>query len=121
MRCLADNSLGQAAKVLLPLGVPGTGLTRPRHCLSGDILQSCRPPEFQGASPPEAASQDANDYMPQPAISSRGSGCSPACSTCSAQDWPSPTPPVSMGAGVSEQGVSEAGASATGGSSAGVS
>ena len=45
MRHLADNSLGQAAKVLLHLGVPGTGLTRPGCCLSGDILQSCRPPD----------------------------------------------------------------------------
>ena len=37
MRCLADMSLRQAAKVLLPLGVPGTGLTRPGYCLSGGI------------------------------------------------------------------------------------
>ena len=35
-------------------------------------------------------------------------------STCSAQDWPSLTLPVSMGADVSGRGVSEAGASTTG-------
>ena len=60
MRHPADKSLRQAAKVLLPPGVPGTGLTRPGHCLAGDILQSCRPPGFRGALPPEAESQDAN-------------------------------------------------------------
>ena len=53
-------------------------------------------------------------------LACRNSALMPA-STCSAQDWPSPTPPVSMGAGVLEREVSEAGAPATGGSSAGVS
>ena len=42
-------------------------------------------------------------------------------STCSAQVWPSPTPPVSIGAGVSGQEGPVTGASDRGGSSAGVS
>ena len=42
-------------------------------------------------------------------------------STCLAHDRPSPTPPVSIRAGVSERGGPETGASATGGSSVGVS
>ena len=46
--------------VLLPLGVPIIGLTRPGHCLSGGILQSCRPPDSRGAWHLEAASADAD-------------------------------------------------------------
>ena len=42
-------------------------------------------------------------------------------STCSAQVWPSPAPPVSIGAGVSGWEGPAAGASDMGGSSAGVS
>ena len=42
-------------------------------------------------------------------------------STCSAQVWPSPAPPVSIRAGVSEQEGPATGASDMGGSSAGVS
>ena len=42
-------------------------------------------------------------------------------STCSAQVWPSPTPPVSIRAGVSGQEGLATGASGMGGSSAGVS
>ena len=42
-------------------------------------------------------------------------------STCLAQVWPSPAPPVSIGAGVSEQEGPSTGASCIGGSSAGVS
>ena len=42
-------------------------------------------------------------------------------STCSAHVWPSPTPPVSIGAGVSGQKGSATGASDMGGSLAGIS
>ena len=60
MTCWAYNSLWEAAKVLLTPGVPGIGLTIPRHCLSGGILQSCRPPDSRGAWHLEAVSADAD-------------------------------------------------------------
>ena len=41
--------------------------------------------------------------------------------TCLARDWPSPAPPISIGASVSEREGPATGASSTGGSSAGVS
>ena len=47
--------------------------------------------------------------------------CLQTCLNPLAQEWPSPTPPVSIGAGVSEQEGPVTGASSTGGSSAGVS
>ena len=58
MRHWAYNSLWEAAKVLLPLEVPGIDLMRPGHCLSGGILQSCRPPDSQGTWPLMAVSAD---------------------------------------------------------------
>ena len=69
MRCLADNSLGQAAKVLLPLGVLGTGLMRPGHCLSGDI---CNHADHLISEAGRVSG--CKCIMPRPATSSQGGG-----------------------------------------------
>ena len=55
MQPWVHNSLWEAAKVLLPSEVRGIGLTRPRCCLSGGILQSCRSPDSRGTWPLETA------------------------------------------------------------------
>ena len=58
MQHRVPNPIWEAAKLLQPPDVSGSGLMDPKHCWSGGILLSCRSPDFQGVWPLLAPSPD---------------------------------------------------------------